>query len=614
VGLILSIRYVKQIVFIYGSSQGFYDIFYFVFLMTTPYAFLIGFGLMLSLFIAQKTSQLSQSVSTIYIWDTVGDALGGGLFTFCLIYFCTPIAALILSGMPLLAVSLVIWRGFLNKSPIFLFIVLIFFSIGYGVAIIIEQLSLRPYEGRLVHYKESRYGRIQVYQMENQYAIMQDGAPVFTSENEIIAEELSHYPLSQLAQIKHVLLLCAEGNMIQEVEKYHPQRIDYVELDDALANAAFQFGMLSKSSILRLIHQDGRQFLSQTTTRYDAIIMNMPEPNTFQINRFYTAPFFKKISDQLTQQGIFCFTTDGFDSYLSSSQVLKLSSLVMTAKQHFKYVQIIPGQKNYILCSQQPIQLNIPDLLSHKHIQTAYVSGYYEGDIPLSRHAYVNELIEDTTPINTDFSPFLIQMAFKAWFEKYHTPPTLFFILISCIAIIYSIQLKACEFVLFSTGLTLMGFELAIIFVFQIIFGYIYSMIGGIVTLFIIGLLPGALFAKRFNQPHSNALLIVDFIMVIILSIFIAGLAYAHTNLFKPFLLISGFLMSLCCGFQFPIASKIMNRQPYETTRLFAADLMGAAFGTLLMSIVFMPYLGMYHSLLLLIAVKCLSMIFVLKI
>ena len=38
--------------------------------------------------------------------------------------------------------------------------------------------------------------------------------------------------------------------------------------------------------------EDGRAFLERTDKTYDAILLNLPEPATAQINRFYTREFY----------------------------------------------------------------------------------------------------------------------------------------------------------------------------------------------------------------------------------------------------------------------------------------------------------------------------------
>ena len=80
--------------------------------------------------------------------------------------------------------------------------------------------------------------------------------------------------------------------MMAELEKYRPASVDYVELDPQVADVQFRFGLIKKIPGLNVIHQDGRAYLSDSNKIYDAIIVNLSEPDTFQINRFFTDRFF----------------------------------------------------------------------------------------------------------------------------------------------------------------------------------------------------------------------------------------------------------------------------------------------------------------------------------
>ncbi|GEM_PF-6613939 len=65
----------------------------------------------------------------------------------------------------------------------------------------------------------------------------------------------------------------------------------------------------------------------------------------------------------------------------------------------------------------------------------------------------------------------------------------------------------------------------------------------------------------------------------------------------------------MVCGYQFPIALQLKGDRANALTRIFAADLVGAAAGTIVTSVVLIPYVGLLWSALFLGAVKLLSMI-----
>ena len=194
----------------------------------------------------------------------------------------------------------------------------------------------------------------------------------------------------------------------------------------------------------------------------------------------------------------------GFDNYLAEPQRQKLSSLYNTVSDYFDHVLLLPGQKIFFLCSAQPFNIDIPALLDQKNIRTRYIRGYYYGNLTRERIERLNPLMDRKTPKNTDYSPQLMRLMFPQWFAKFSASPTGFMAVLSVLCLIYLIRISAEEFVLFSTGWTVMGSEILVIFAFQIFFGYIYFQIGLIVTVFLAGLLPGAWFGERMRYRSKT--------------------------------------------------------------------------------------------------------------
>jgi len=125
-----------------------------------------------------------------------------------------------------------------------------------------------------------------------------------------------------------------------------------------------------------------------------------------------------------------------------------------------------------------------------------------------------------------------------------------------------------------------MGAEVLVIFAFQIFYGYIYLQIGIIITIFLLGLLPGALFGERFRGQGRKTLLITDMLMIVLMGLLILIVEYMGRPLPVHFFMTFGFLISLLCGFQFPVALYLRGGDAPAVTRTFSADLIGAACGT----------------------------------
>jgi spermidine synthase len=393
---ILVIRQLRDVFFIHGSSVGFYSTLVYTFLTIAPYCLVLGFVLPFSLFVIRvKTPDYPGTL--IYITDNLGDVAGGALFAFALVYLVTPLQAALFANLPLLLATYFLFPSYFRHRPVVLSgIGLTFVVLLSGV--ILERSSLVPSKGKLVHYRESRYGRIEIHQDMEQFTLFVGGNPLFGSQNLNMAEETVHYPLAQSPRVQHILLISAEGGMLAEIQKYRPASVDYVELDPQVAAAQFKFGLIKKIPGLNVIHQDGRAYLADSDKIYDAIIVNLTEPDTFQINRFFTDRFFDMAKKHLSQHGILSFSMRGFDNYLAEPQRQKLSSLYNTVKDYFKNVLLLPGQKIFFLCSAFPIDTDIPALLDQKGISTSYIKGYYYGNLTTERIERLNELVDPETP------------------------------------------------------------------------------------------------------------------------------------------------------------------------------------------------------------------------
>ncbi len=604
---VVAIREAYDIVFIHGSSVGFYPTFLYVLLTLAPYGLILGFILPYSLFVLRILSP-EYPGARIYITDNLGDVTGGALFSFALVFLVTPFTAIGLANLPLIAACLLlVARSGLPKLRFYLAGIL-----AAGVLIsgfFLGESTLPQAEGKLIHYRESRYGRVEVLQQHEMRTLFLDGVPLFTNQNQHMAEEIIHYPLIQIPKPQHVLILSGEGGIMKEIEKYHPETIDYVELDPEVTEAELQFGLIKAVKGLRIIHQDGRAYLATTKKDYDAIILNLPEPDTFQLNRFFTDEFYKLVKRRLTAGGVFSFAVQGFDNYLPEPQRKKLSVIYNTVKGYFKHVLLLPGQQIFFLCSDSPLSTDIPARLEKKEIPTQYISAYYDGDLSRKRIEDLNMLIDPDTPLNLDYRPRVMRIMFSQWFKKYSTSPSAFIAVILILVLSYLAFMSSESYVLFTTGFVNMGGEILVIFAFQIFFGYIYFQIGIIVTVFLAGLLPGAWLSERVRNKSRRWLMIMDSLLILLIGCFILGIFMGGERLPVSFFMIFGFLVSMASGFQFPIALQLQGGGKSAIAQSFSADLMGAACGTLITSLLLMPYGGILWTAVALMGVKMSSVI-----
>jgi spermidine synthase len=622
---ILAIRVLPEYFFTPGTSVGFSQTFVFTFFVLAPYCLLLGFVLPFTIYVINEPDN-SPTVD-IYLADNLGDLLGGLLFSFICIYFLTPLTAVLLANIPLILATILLFKnlkqaGWAAAGSLVILVLLL-------TAVHFEEYFLDTKPGKLIFYKESPYSRIEAFEDHEQITLFADGRPLFSSQNQLAAEETIHFPLAQQKEINKILLISARAGILREIEKYQARSIDLVEIDPELSRAEFSLGFLkNKISGLNIIHQDGLAWLRKTENLYDAIIFCLPEPDTFQVNRFYTDEAFSLAQKRLNEKGILSFSLKGYDNYITKIQAEKISSLYNTAKQYFKYILLIPGEKVFFLCSSSPLSHDIPALLKQKQISADFIIGFFYGNISMERINYLKQNIDLTSPVNYIFSPRLPGIMFKQWFSKYDS--SIFWLIAPVIFFLISLfKFRNEDFIIFSTGYTVMGCEIIIIFIFQIFYGALYSQIGIIVSVFLAGLLPGAVLGNYLSRANSSGkyfqvdsvhssegqtrlffkrklLFNLDLGLILSLIIFQAVLIKVSS---PPdyFLLILSFIVSFLCGCQFPVAFKKKGSNNEAISSLFSADLAGAAFGTLITSIVLIPYLGILWALNILIGFKIIS-------
>jgi spermidine synthase len=599
-------RLLRDLVFTRGASVGFYPTFVYIAAVTAPYALLIGFLLPLSLFVL-RSERADYPGALVYIWDNIGDVSGGALFSFLSVFWMTPVQAIVAAHLPLLAAALFLNPSGRRPGPArWLFAAAVFLTLVAGLAA--EKASLTPSRGELAQYRETRYGRITVVTQQELVTLFQDGVPLLSSQDEAAAEEAVHYALAQLENPQRVLLISASAGVMEELEKYRLASVDYVERDPDLTEVLFQFKLLKRIPPLRVIHADGRAFLAAAASGYDAILVNINDPQTFQTNRFFTDRFFSLARSRLSEQGVLGFSMEGFDSYLAGPQRRKLSSIYHTAKAYFSDVLMLPGERVFFICGNRPLQADVPDLLRRKGIATLYISAYFEGNVTPERISYLRSRMDPAAPPNAELAPYVMRTVFSEWFAKFDASPLWFIATLACVLGFYFWHASRVEFVLFSTGWVAMGSEILVIFAFQIFFGYIYFKIGIIVTVFLAGLLPGALWGRRLAAHARRVLMLSDIALIGLLGATFAAV-HAGDRLGQSFYLFLGFTVSFACGVQFPAALRLRGDGGGAATGVFSADLIGAALGTLVTSTILIPYLGITGAIGALMGLKWLSLL-----
>jgi spermidine synthase len=468
----------------------------------------------------------------------------------------------------------------------------------------------------LIFHKNTAYGKLDVTMNARQLNYFENGLLLFSSNNEIVNEESVHFAMIQHPSPKKVLLISGGiSGTLNEILKYHPMRIDYVELDPGLIILGRRYSKILDDNRIHVIHGDARRFIRQTREKYDVVLVNLPEPSTLLINRFYSSEFLLELKKVLSPGAVVCQSLPTTSDYVSKTAAKTNSILVQTLKTSFHNVLILPGQKNYFLASDSCLSEEITSLITARGISTLYVNAWYLDENSLKeRSEYIQANLDKNAKVNSDFRPvaFFRQLHYWTSMFDWNILATVIVIVVLILLVLFS--LNRISLGLFTGGFTASSLELLILVSFQVIYGYVFLATGIILAIFMAGLALGAFsFHKVIHFPDQKKYIHLQ----LCLALFSLGFPFIILAMNLPgmpilivqfvFLLVT-LLLSFIIGLEFSVASAIKDKD--ITLRMsfnYSADLFGSAIGAIVTTLVLLPFLGFVSSCLVMVAMNIFS-------
>ncbi len=644
-----------------GEGLGFAPIFYSSFLILLPVSLshgaLFTYG---SKLYSRHEKDGATSIGKVYILETIGSIIGGLLITFLLIqYFNSFEIAFMISLINALISMLLLWP---EKKPLFqtrhfsfflsiLYVMLFLFLLFSPLSNKIHRSSLQQQwrSLKVIHNENSIYGNITVTRRGEQFTFFTDGVPSITTPFPDIAsiEDIVHFAMLFHEKPQSALILSGgAGGMIHEILKYPVTRLDYVELDPLLLNLIQKFPTpLTQSELsdprVRIHYTDGRFFISRTADRFDIIFIGLPSPQELQTNRLFSSEFFTIARNKMNPGGIIVLTLPGSLTYISP-ELRDLNGCILdTLKSVFKYVRIIPGDTNlyYASDSKSLEAVTAPEIVRRLEVRKIKTSLFTKSYIEYRLHErwlnwYLKSMQREEVHINSDFRPLGVFFNLSYWnalfspylsnvfktFEKFSLGLSLgiTLLLTASLSILFLkkplLSNHSLPYAIFTSGFANMIYDLAIIFAFQTLYGYLYHQIGLLITVFMVGIALSSFFiTRRLDRIEKGyTLFLWTELSIILFSIFLPFVlsipshhlekTIVYILLYATFLIMS-FLCGVLVGFQFPLATKIyLNTQSsggrigHTAGLLYGADLFGGFLGGLLGGVLLLPVLGMKQS------------------
>jgi spermidine synthase len=171
---------------------------------------------------------------------------------------------------------------------------------------------------------------------------------------------MAHFPLLLHPNPESALLVCfGAGNTASAIAAHDSlRRIDIVDLNEKVFETAPEFATTNNEVYLdprvRLIHDDGRNFLNVTDQTYDLITSEPPPPLAAGVYRLYSREYYEAALNHLTSDGLM---TQWLPLYLMNPEVIDLA--ISTFLDVFPHTLIFTGYaSDFILIgSPAPIEL-----------------------------------------------------------------------------------------------------------------------------------------------------------------------------------------------------------------------------------------------------------------
>ncbi len=588
-----------------------------VVLILAPLCLLGGFLFTLG---ARLTVEQGSTAGRAYVWESAGAVVGGTLFSFLLIRWLDPFQTALLVAAVNLTVALQLLKPVtcsLKRSLICLFLLaLAALPLGHHL----HTATLRWQWSDLAFAADSPYGRITIQARDGQRVFYENGMLAFETQG-TFPEEVAHFPLLMHPDPRSVLLVGGGvAGDVREILKHPVAGVTYVELDPLLIEAAQAHLPPEDAAVLNdprvtLILSDGRLYVKTARRTFDVVILDLPEPATGALNRFYTQEFFEEVHAVLNPGGVFALGLPSAENYWSPELARRNASVYHTLHRVFPEVIVLPGEHNFFLASDAPLETDpavLAGRLTERGIETRWVTpGYIEYIFTTDRFAQVRQELEATTGVrfNRDLTPICYYYDLVLWLSLFYpnlrgafestSLVNLWWVVGLLVLVALLVRWRrgwAVPFAIAGIGLAEMTLEVVILFAFQVLHGYVYAEVSLIVTAFMAGLALGGAASNRLLAVSGwnvrRALVAVQAAVAAYSGVFplLISLPIPAPALVFPLLaLLAGYLT----GMAFPLAVALMRGSAGRVAGLlYGADLVGGCVGALLAAVLFVPVLG----------------------
>ncbi|HEU4711684.1 MAG TPA: polyamine aminopropyltransferase [Pyrinomonadaceae bacterium] len=301
----------------FSRVSYFYVVLYFVVFSIGVF---VGLEIPLLLRILKDKIEFKQLVSRVLALDYIGALLASILFPILFVPRLGLIRTSLIFGM--LNAGVALWGTWLLRPLIKSGITGLRIRAAIVIALLLIALikankltSLAEDEmfaDEIVYTKDTPYQRIVITRGRAGFQLFLNGNLQFSSTDEYrYHEALVHPPMLLANNPKRVLVLGGgDGLALREVLKYPSvEKVTLVDLDPDMTRLSSRFPLLAnlnKRSFddprVQVLNEDAFIWVEDTSEgRYDAAIVDFPDPNSFALGKLYTTRFYRLLRTRLNE-------------------------------------------------------------------------------------------------------------------------------------------------------------------------------------------------------------------------------------------------------------------------------------------------------------------------
>ena len=227
---------------------------------------------------------------------------------------------------------------------------------------------LKRGQGETVFYKEGITATVAVQRQSGGRVLKVNGKPEASTTGDMPTQILiGGLPLLVREHTDDVLLIgLGSGVTLGSIEQFPVKRITCVELEPAVVEATHYFEDVNNRPLedprLRMVSNDGRNFIYTTDEKFDVIISEPSNPWLTGVANLFTLEYFKRGAERLKDDGLF-----GQWLQLYEMAPEDVRTLVATFRAAFPYVYVFRGAEGdlMLLGSKLDRKLDMATIKSH---------------------------------------------------------------------------------------------------------------------------------------------------------------------------------------------------------------------------------------------------------